>query len=170
MHTPMRTPTPTPMHTPMRSWPPTPCLKDTSQGSRPGGTGKRPSHRESSLSIARVCHQPAAPLLSTTYYCHHILFGLLKTCSCHSCSLFAHPSYDLLKTCSCHSRSRLTHHMIHRMGWRSWNSFGACIKAGLPGDGSNCSLPKHQPGRASVSGAWAVTGAVTRATTRAVNS
>jgi len=27
------------------------------------------------------------------------------------------------------------------MGWRSWNAMGACIRSGLPGDGSNCTLP-----------------------------
>ena len=36
------------------------------------------------------------------------------------------------------------------MGWRSWNAMGACIKAGLPGDSSNCSMPNGQPPLASV--------------------
>lgn len=27
------------------------------------------------------------------------------------------------------------------MGWRHWNAFGGSIRAGLPGDGSNCSSP-----------------------------
>ena len=31
------------------------------------------------------------------------------------------------------------------MGWRSWNAMGACIKSGLPGDGSNCTLPDGTP-------------------------
>ena len=33
------------------------------------------------------------------------------------------------------------------MGWRSWNSFGACISAGIPGDQSNCSFPKENSGQ-----------------------
>ena len=35
--------------------------------------------------------------------------------------------------------------MLPPMGWRSWNSMGACIKAGLPGDGSNCTMPDGKP-------------------------
>jgi alpha-galactosidase len=32
------------------------------------------------------------------------------------------------------------------MGWRHWNAFGSAIRAGLPGDGSNCSSPGRKCG------------------------
>ena len=42
--------------------------------------------------------------------------------------------------------------MLPPMGWRSWNAMGACIKAGLPGDGSNCTLPDGKPPLGQVGG------------------